>query len=268
MVFVSSDTGYSSRHFSGSSSAIDDAVVDKNMDKKPRFAALPPTSPPTSSPTSPPSLSSAQSSSGITLPLIKSEAFISQRHEVNPAIALNLLQEIQSAITTWQMQQRQIIQTMQALYTQGPMVDGWLQSSLSIPATPAVPTEATLLRHGDADALMRYVEAMENNAASMHSHSAGHLINDCSAQRPHESWGETTQYSLCSLAKDGSVRSQPCPPEQMAVVSSAIARYQKFKQLMVQKQSVEAKLTQVVSQLTDVRAEVRADVRAEVRAEA
>ena len=224
MVFISSETGYSSSYAASASTV--DAVVGVD--------AMTPSAKP-------------QASSGLTLPLLQADTFISQRHEVNPAIALNLLQEIQAAITTWQAQQRQVIQAMQVLYAQGPMIDGWLQSSTAA-SEPTAP-ETAVLRHGDADALMQYVEAMENSSAAASPEATGHT--------PYATPSEPTQYLLCSLATDGTLQSQPCPPEQMAVVSTAIARHQKFKQLIVKKQAIEANLAQVVSQLTQVRTGVR-----------
>jgi hypothetical protein len=178
----------------------------------------------------------------IELPPLQCEAFVSQRHEVNPALALNLLQEIQATVSLWQQQQRQIVQAMRGLYAQGPMVDGWLQSSLMMtaPQPSSMEAGATVLRHGDPEALMKYVEALENTDAARPSWD----------NQPSDT---PTEYQLCSLQNDGSIRTQLCPPEQMALVSTAIARYQKFKQLMVQKQAIEAKLQQAVDLLSGVR---------------
>lgn len=181
----------------------------------------------------------SQGSQGLVLPPLQCEAFISQRHEVNPALALNLLQDIQATVGIWQEQQRQIMRALQGLYAQGPMVDGWLQSSLSALDPQPADASATILRHGDADALMQYVESLEN---STHAPST-----------------QAHQYQLCSLKEDGSVRSQCCPPEQMALVGTAIARYQKFKQLMDQQQAIEAKLQQAVDLLGGVRTQLHLD---------
>ncbi|KPQ36030.1 MAG: Protein of unknown function (DUF3288) [Phormidesmis priestleyi Ana] len=199
---------------------------------------------------------------GIALPFIQTEAFISQRHEVNPAIALNLLQEIQTAVSTWQIQQRQIVQAMQLLYAQGPMIDGWLQSCLPVAPSTLSSADSTIFRHGDTEALMQYVEAMESshrqtaNSVDGAGDGAGDRtgVNHANADNPDKG---ATQYLLCSLSKDGTVRSHPCPPEQMATISTAIARYQKFKQLIAQKHAVEAKLQQLVGGLTQVRSQIQ-----------
>ncbi len=191
-------------------------------------------------------------SGGVVLPPLKNEAFLSQRHEVNPALALNLLADIQAVVTLWQDQLRQVVQTIRLLYAQGPMVDGWLESSVAGSATGgraagAVPADdasgligSTVLRHGDADALMQYVEAIEQ-------------VDGETPAKATASDQSSTQYSLCCLDDDGQVRSQPCPAAQMAMVSTAIARYRKFKQLMNQKQTLEAKLQSAVDELTGVR---------------
>ncbi len=177
----------------------------------------------------------------VVLPPLKNEAFLSQRHEVNPAIALNLLEDMQTVVTTWQEQLRQIVQTIRALYAQGPMVDGWLESSLESGRSADGAADSTILRHGDADMLMQYVEALEQTGTPEADSLAA---------------GSPAQYSLCCLDDEGQVQSQPCPAAQLAMVSTAIARYQTFKQLMAQKQALEAKLKNAVDQLTGVRAEL------------
>lgn len=191
----------------------------------------------------------------IVLPLSTpevSKAFVSQRHEVNPAIALSLLKDVQTTISMCQEGQRQIIQALQMLYAQGPMVDGWLQSSQPMypDQTRRESADEAILRHGDIDALMRYVAALEQGCAESAEEEARiEAAMDNSM----------TQYRLCSLQDDGSVQSQICPPEQMAAVSVAIARYQKFKQLMSQKQLIETKLQHTVESLTGLRNSLQQD---------
>lgn len=242
----------------------------------------------------------------VQLPPIESDSFMSSRHEVNPAIALNTIQDIQSTITRWQTQQRQVISAMRTLYAQGPMVDGWIQSSpASQPVHPSVKAtqsseSRTILRHGDADALMKYVEAIESGqssalqfSSSQHSASpAGSARQIETAQVDRTAKGDrdvyssasasvdmstannaagtspantssantspanTSQYWLCCLQDDGSVHSQICPPEQMAVIGTAIARFQKFKQLKLQQQQLEGKLQKAVDMLSGIRAAV------------
>lgn len=175
------------------------------------------------------------------------DANSSRRHEVNPALALNLLTDIQVLVSAWQQQLRQVVRAIHQIEAQGPMVDGWLES-ITEESTPQT-VSAAVLRHGDADALMQYVESLEQSSAS----DLPAMIDDAKEITT----SGVTQYRLCRLGKDGTVRSHPCPPEQMAVVSLAIARYQKFRQLSQQRQALETKLQGVVNQLTGVRTELQ-----------
>ncbi len=213
----------------------------------------------------------------VSLPFLDSEDFISQRHEVKPALALNLLKDIQTVVMVWQEQLRQIVQAMHSLHAQGPMVDGWLESSIGVAGLTAAAAHTTLLRHGEAEDLMQYVEALENpempdldTLKHEKAENLGRNLEDnlevlsLSAEKSlaEKSSAEKflsntpTQYALCSLNEDGTVLKHPCPLEQMALVSTAIARHQAFKQLIHQKQAVEAKLQQAVNQLTQVRADL------------
>lgn len=185
----------------------------------------------------------------VALPPLQNKAAVSLRHEVNPAIALNLLKDIQSLVTLWQDRQRQLVQSLRRLNAQGPMVDGWLESAAETDPS-ATADAATILRHGDTDTLMQYVEALDARAQAAGLPASGGAEGTSSAVLAGEAG---TQYRLCCLDDGGQVRSQNCPPEQMGVVSLAIARYQKYKQLTAQKQAVEAKLQTAVAQLEEVR---------------
>jgi len=176
----------------------------------------------------------------VMLPPVRSEAFISQRHEVNPALALSLLNDIHMKVLQWQDQLRQIVQALHTLHAQGPMVEGWIESSADVSNAGHAP-DATVLRHGDTDTLLQYIDSLD------------HRSNESVAAA---SQSIRTEYRLCRLDESGQVRSQPCPAEQMGVVSIAIARYQKFKQLLDQKEILDAKLKQAVDQLTSVRASI------------
>ncbi|MEL7329692.1 MAG: hypothetical protein AAGJ69_07605 [Cyanobacteria bacterium J06559_1] len=203
---------------------------------------------------------------GAVLPPFENAAFMSQRHEVNPALALNLLGDIQHKITAWQEQLRQLARAIHAITTQGPMVDGWLESSLTSQhhlsdssKDRSSRAEASLLRHGDADALKQYVDAIESHHHQNNQDDTSNRLETRPDGDNHRRNGAIAQYRLCCLSEDGSVRSQPCPPAQMASVSTAIARYQKFKQLMVQKDALERKLQLTVDELTGIRARLQQD---------
>ncbi len=196
----------------------------------------------------------AQLPGSIVLPPFRSHTAISQRHEVNPALAMNLLQDLQSLIVTWQKQLRQLVTALHSLHEQGPMVEGWIESSAEV--SPISEPDATLFRHGDTDALMKYVEVLSEQPQMVSTQGAaqGNELSDNEPGRVPENSVVPTQYRLCSLDENGLLRSHPCPPEQMGAVSLAIARYQKFKQLMGQKQALDAKLQKAVDYLTGLRA--------------
>ncbi|MGC1218877.1 MAG: hypothetical protein WA783_11860 [Phormidesmis sp.] len=212
----------------------------------------------------------AQLPGSIVLPPFRSQTAVSQRHEVNPAIAMNLLQDLQSVIVSWQKQLRQLVTALHSLHAQGPMVEGWLESSADVSSISG--PDATLLRHGDTDAIMRYIDALTdqpqmdnaqqvNPAAQVdlaaqigggHEPRERELLEGELGNAPGDS-AAPTQYRLCSLDENGQLQSYPCPPEQMGALSLAIARYQKFKQLMSQKRALNAKLQKAVDQLTEIR---------------
>ena len=141
-------------------------------------------------------------------------------------MALKLLRDIEQSVLVWQSKLRQVVEAIQQLHAQGPMVDGWLESSLdAVPPVRQVSdcTETTLLRHGDAEALMQYVEALEHRELGQGLPAHNALPKEC------EGTSVGAQYRLCWLCDEGKVRSRVCPPEQMAMVSTAIARYQNLQ---------------------------------------
>ena len=179
------------------------------------------------------------------------DSSVSQRHEVNPAIAIKLLQDIQSMVLVWQTQLRQIVQSLRTLNTQGPMVDGWLESSADVAIAKAADT--SLFRHGDTDALMRYVESLDQLPPPELNSSAPQTSAPQTLKQP------SAQYRLCRLGNNGQMQCQACPAEQLGVVSMAIARHQKYKQLQLQKQAIEKKLQRAVDHLTGVRADLQGE---------
>ena len=58
-----------------------------------------------------------------------------------------------------------------------------------------------------------------------------------------------TGYRLCGLDASGKVWTRPCPPEQVPMVSMAIARHQKLRQLLGRKQYLETRLSQLAETL-------------------
>jgi len=104
---------------------------------------------------------------------------------------------------------RQIVQQIKDLYQEGPIVDGWLESQ-SQNSTPEVIT-------------VDYIkETYKFNQSEV----------TCESPRP--------GYRLCGVDTFGQKWSYPCPVEQLASVSLAVARFQKMQYLLARKRSLEA----------------------------
>ncbi|MBF2017523.1 MAG: hypothetical protein IGS23_20405 [Rivularia sp. T60_A2020_040] len=162
-----------------------------------------------------------------SLPKFKSPSFSSHRNAPNPALASNVLLEIQEIVAGWQTELHTIVRQIQDLYLQGPIVNGWLESHEKEPQPQATAT----LRHAEVDHLMNYVEEI------------------CAAQTQAKSESKRTSYRLCGLDPNGEVWCRPCPPEQLPSVSMAIARYQQLRQLLARKQKLETHLNQLAETL-------------------
>ncbi|MBO1345907.1 MAG: hypothetical protein EBE86_000205 [Hormoscilla sp. GUM202] len=64
-------------------------------------------------------------------------------------------------------------------------------------------------------------------------------------------------YRLCRLESDGKLWFCPCPPDQVATVSVAIARYHQLRQLLGRKQDMESRLTQLSEALIILHGQLR-----------
>lgn len=161
------------------------------------------------------------------LPKLKAPSFSSHRNGANPALATNLLSEIQTIVEGWQTELHQILRQIQDLYLEGPIVDGWLESHSREPEV-----DSSVLRHAEVDRLMDYVEEI------------------CSTQdQPVACESPRTGYRLCGLNPDGQLWSYPCPSEQVASLGLAIARHQKLRQLLGRKQDLETRLNHLAQTL-------------------
>lgn len=171
----------------------------------------------------------------------KRPIFSRHRHDANPALALKVLQDIHLAVESWHSELRQTVQVIQDLYLEGPIVDGWLETTDG--PSPRAKDAAALLRHADPQALSGYVDRLcESQEAPAPDDQGG---TPASASPP--------SYRLCSLNADGQLQCMPCPPEQVSTLSLAIARHQKLRQLVDQKRYLEAKLKRAVDVLTSSR---------------
>ncbi|NJL85768.1 MAG: hypothetical protein HC886_06955 [Leptolyngbyaceae cyanobacterium SM1_1_3] len=178
------------------------------------------------------------------LPKLKQTTFSSHRHEANPAFAMTLWQEIGSNIEQWQSELHKIVLQIQAVYMEGPIVDGWLESEAvqSAQSSGISHSQASVLRHGDVEQIQAYIETQIGQTAMAVD------VNVSSQQPP--------QYRLCNLDAEGRLNCHFCPAEQLSAVSVAIARHQKIRQLLSQKQYLEARLKRAVEVLAAARSEL------------
>lgn len=166
------------------------------------------------------------------VPKAKPPSFSSHRHAVNPNLAIGMLKEVETIVVKWQLELEQTVLEIQALYLEGPIVDGWLESHPY--GSPQVMQSfgTATLRHAEIDRLMDYVEEI------------------CRVPQTLDGESPRTGYRLCGLDADGQMWSRPCPAQQVPYVSLAIARYQKLRILLAKKQSLENRLTQLIQNLT------------------
>jgi hypothetical protein len=172
------------------------------------------------------------------LPKGKRPSFSSHRNDANAALAVDRLAEVHGAITDWHQTLRQTLLDIQALYQAGPIIEGWLESAASSDQQGAN-TSTGLLRHGDPAAISAYVDQLSQSQAESLSNPGG-----------------LSQYRLCRLDNEGQLNSQPCPPEQLGAISQAIARHQRLRQLVLQKQTLEERLQKAGEALGRVRVEL------------
>jgi hypothetical protein len=149
--------------------------------------------------------------------------FSSHRNGSNTAFKMHLLPKTQTDVAADRAELQQVVLQIQDIYHQGPMVDGWLESH------PHEPEREALTQRGQSvDRRMDYVEevcSFEQGKVTCESPRAG--------------------YRLCGLDAAGQKWSRPCPVDQLASVSLAIARYQKLQQLLERKQYLETRLSQM-----------------------
>lgn len=161
-------------------------------------------------------------------PVSPSSIQVESAHQTHPELALGLLKELESSVVTWQVELRQLQAQIQALYQEGPIVDGWLEAhrpqsttQLAI-ASPVVP-------HQPPTAFLPVSESDATNRMG---------------------------YRLCNYDVNGQLCSRVCPPEQLPQISLAIARYQKLKQLIQQKRQIESRLSSLIKSLISAHASI------------
>jgi hypothetical protein len=167
------------------------------------------------------------------LPKAKPPSFSSHRHAVNPNLAVGMLKELETIVVKWQLELEQTVLEIQALYLEGPIVDGWLESHPYGSPQVMQPIGTVMLRHAEIDRLMEYVEEICR---------VPQILDMGEIPR--------TGYRLCGLDADGQMWSRPCPPQQVPYVSLAIARYQKLRILLAKKQTLETRFNHLIQNLT------------------
>lgn len=132
---------------------------------------------------------------------------------------VDLLPETQIDIADDEAKLEQIVQQIQDLYYEGPIIDGWLEYY-----PPAPEPNVGTLREITFECV---VEVEDTHLASGKE--------SCESS--------TASYCVCGTDASGQW-SYPCPLEQLPSVSMAIARYQKLQQLLQQKHQLEIRLEQ------------------------
>jgi len=106
----------------------------------------------------------------------------------------------------------QVLQQIQALYHEGPIVDGWIDSSLTL-LEPDDMVEEIVFERPDLS-----TAAFSAPATSL------------------------TSYRVCGIDASGEQWSYSCPVDQLLELSVAIARYHKLQELLAQKRQLESQL--------------------------
>lgn len=164
----------------------------------------------------------------IHLPKPKSVTVTHHRNAPNPALAASLLQDMLAIVTTWQRELTTIIQTIQNIYTEGPVLDAWLES-LAVPS----PSETIAFRHADINQLLSFVEKLQ--AGKIQPDDLNSIEDYCTAQK-------NATYRLCGINPDGKVWTYPCPADQIPTISMAIARHHQLRQLRIRQADLETRL--------------------------
>ena len=173
----------------------------------------------------------------IHLPKPKSVTLTPHRNAPNPALAALLLQDMLTIVITWQQELATIGQTIQNIYLEGPILDGWLES-LGTVSQQDEKTQA--FRHADISQLVGFVEKLQ----------AGKI-------RPEDIHTVPSNYRLCGINPDGQLWSYPCPPDQVPAVSMAIARHHKLRQLRIRQSELETRLTHFSEDLVRLHSQLK-----------
>ncbi len=162
----------------------------------------------------------------------------------NSALATSLLKDLQTKVGEWMAALEAVIQQIQALYEEGPIVDGWLESFNADGSF-----DADARRIAIAKALQIPYTAFPQDVVAQVEATTSAIPSSTAAS------GKTA-YRLCGLREDGQVWCRYCPHEQIPDVSLAIVRYQRLQTLLLRKQSLEQQLGALTEALIDVHSRI------------
>ena len=172
----------------------------------------------------------------IHLPKPKSVSLTPNRNAPNPALAASLLQDMLAIVTTWQQELTTIVQTIQNIYLEGAILDGWLESL----GTSSQQDETQAFRHADISELVSFVEKLQTGKI-----------------QPEDIHAVPSNYRLCGINPDGQLWSYPCPSDQVPAVSMAIARHHKLRQLLIRQADLETHLTRFSEDLVRLHSQLK-----------
>jgi len=155
-----------------------------------------------------------------TLPAFSSPS-VSDRLSIKPAIPSTeqLKADDSNDPVLLLAQEQEIVQQIQELYQEGSIVDGYLESY-----HPSAPEQDLIVYEATQQSV--YVEAVGT-------------VRKITCEAPRSA------YRLCGVHPSGQKWAYPCPLEQLASVSMAIARYEKLVQLLERRQAVTTRLSKL-----------------------
>lgn len=195
-----------------------------------------------------PPAGSGKEMKSLLLPRVRKPGFTSHRNAANPALAMNLLKELEAIVAGWQQQLHQVLRQLQDLYLEGPILNGWLESYGCQEGT------APAFRHAEVDCLMNYVEKLVQTSDVTSEPSVG--VSDSVSP---VGTAAGAGYRLCGMNEDGQLWFRHCPSEQVPEVSLAIVRYQKLQGLLEQKDELEQRLSNLAETLIGLHAQMKSE---------
>jgi hypothetical protein len=136
---------------------------------------------------------------------------------------IQMIRTLEGIVAGWQAELQQIVQRIRTIEADGPAIHGWLEAQ----PLDATPSDVSVLRYGDVNELMAYVDEM------------------CQPVSPTT---PKSRYNLCGYNTHGQIWSRPCHPDELSSISMAIARYQTLSQLRERQQSLERRLGAIAMQ--------------------